>query len=89
MFKKDEKSKLRNKIINLNKEKYKDSWININSQDNKGNTALHWAVYMDKKQAVDYLIYFNDISGNMIMYLLYKKPRTFSELTYIIENMLI
>ena len=33
MFKKDEKSKLRNKIINLNKEKYKDSWININSQD--------------------------------------------------------
>ena len=34
----------------------------------------------------DYLIYFNDNSGNMIMYLLYKKPRTFSELTYIIEN---
>ena len=31
MFKKDEKSKLRNKIINLNKEKYKDSWININN----------------------------------------------------------
>lgn len=31
MLKKDEKSKLRNKIINLNKEKYKDSWININN----------------------------------------------------------
>jgi ankyrin repeat protein len=33
--------------------------MNINSQDNKGNSALHWAVYMDKKQAVDYLIYYN------------------------------
>ena len=33
--------------------------ININSQDNKGNTALHWAVYMDKKQAVNYLMYYN------------------------------
>jgi len=31
MLKKDEKSKLHNKIINLNKEKYKDSWININN----------------------------------------------------------
>lgn len=31
MIKKNEKSKLRNKIINLNKEKYKDSWININN----------------------------------------------------------
>ena len=33
--------------------------ININSQDNKGNTALHWAVYLDKKQAVNYLMYYN------------------------------
>ena len=33
MIKKDEKSKLRNKIINLNKERYKNSWIDINSQD--------------------------------------------------------
>ena len=33
--------------------------MNINSQDNKGNTALHWAVYMDKKQAVNYLMYYN------------------------------
>jgi len=31
IFKKDEKSKLRNKILNLNKDKYKDSWININN----------------------------------------------------------
>ena len=31
ILKKDEKSKLRNKIINLNKEKYNDSWININN----------------------------------------------------------
>ena len=30
MIKKDDKSKLRNKIINLNIDKYKDSWININ-----------------------------------------------------------
>ena len=33
MIKKDEKAKLRNKIINLNKERYKNSWIEINSQD--------------------------------------------------------
>jgi ankyrin repeat protein len=33
--------------------------IDINSKDNKGNTALHWAVYMNSKQAVDYLIYYN------------------------------
>ena len=37
-------------------EKYE---IDINSKDNKGNTALHWAVYMNSKQAVDYLIYYN------------------------------
>jgi hypothetical protein len=32
MFQKEENSKLYNKIINLNKEKYKDSWIEITSQ---------------------------------------------------------
>ena len=32
--------------------------INVNAQDNKGNTALHWAVHMDKKQAVNYLMYY-------------------------------
>ena len=37
-------------------EKYK---LDINSKDNKGNSALHWAVYSNKKQAVDYLIYYN------------------------------
>ena len=33
--------------------------LDINSKDNKGNTALHWAVYMNSKQSVDYLIYYN------------------------------
>ena len=33
--------------------------IYINSKDNKGNTALHWAVYKNSKQAVDYLIYYS------------------------------
>ena len=33
--------------------------IDINAKDNKGNTALHWAVYMNSKQSVDYLIYYN------------------------------
>ena len=33
--------------------------MNINSQDNKGNSALHWAVYMNSPQAVNYLIYYN------------------------------
>ena len=37
-------------------EKY---FVDINSRDNKGNTALHWAVYKNSKQAVDYLIYYN------------------------------
>ena len=32
--------------------------MNINSQDNKGNSGLHWAVYMNSKQAVNYLIYY-------------------------------
>ena len=33
MLKKEEDSKIRNKIINLNKDKYEDSWINIVSSD--------------------------------------------------------
>ena len=33
--------------------------LDINSKDNKGNTALHWAVYKNSRQAVDYLIYYN------------------------------
>jgi ankyrin repeat protein len=33
--------------------------FDINSKDNKGNTALHWAVYSDCRQTVDYLIYYN------------------------------
>ena len=33
--------------------------LDINSKDNKGNTALHWAVYMNSKQVVDYLVYYN------------------------------
>ena len=37
-------------------EKY---FVDINSRDNQGNTALHWAVYKNSKQAVDYLIYYN------------------------------
>ena len=36
-------------------EKYK---MDINSQDNKGNSGLHWAVYMNSTQAVKYLIYY-------------------------------
>ena len=36
-------------------EKYK---FDINSKDNKGNSALHWAVYSDCRQTVDYLIYY-------------------------------
>lgn len=32
--------------------------FDINSKDNKGNTALHWAVYSNSRQAVDYLIYY-------------------------------
>ena len=33
--------------------------LDINCKDNKGNTALHWAVYMNSRKAVDYLIYYN------------------------------
>ena len=32
--------------------------FDINSKDNKGNTALHWAVYSNSRQAVDYLVYY-------------------------------
>ena len=42
-------------IIILLMEKYN---FDINSKDNKGNTALHWAVYSNSRQAVDYLIYY-------------------------------
>ena len=37
-------------------EKYK---FDINSKDVKGNSALHWAVYSNSKETVDYLIYYN------------------------------
>ena len=33
--------------------------FDINSKDNKGNSALHWAVYSNSVQTVDYLIYYN------------------------------
>ena len=33
LIRRDEKSKLKNKIINLNKDKYKDSWLDISSHD--------------------------------------------------------
>jgi ankyrin repeat protein len=33
--------------------------FNINSQDNNGNTALHWAVYFNNHQSIDYLLYYN------------------------------
>ena len=33
--------------------------FNINSQDNNGNTALHWAVYFNNQQCIDYLLYYN------------------------------
>ena len=36
-------------------EKYK---MDINFQDNKGNSGLHWAMYMNNKQAVKYLVYY-------------------------------
>jgi ankyrin repeat protein len=32
--------------------------FDINSKDNKGNTALHWAVYMDSRQSIDFLVYY-------------------------------
>ena len=33
--------------------------FNINSQDNNGNTALHWAVYFNNQQCIDYLLHYN------------------------------
>ena len=33
--------------------------FNINSRDNNGNTALHWAVYFNNQQCIDYLLYYN------------------------------
>ena len=33
--------------------------FNINSQDNNGNTALHWAIYFNNQQSIDYLLYYN------------------------------
>ena len=33
--------------------------FDINSKDNKGNSALHWAVYSNSRQSVDYLIFYN------------------------------
>ena len=33
--------------------------FDINSKDNKGNSALHWAVYSNSRETVDYLIYYN------------------------------
>ena len=33
--------------------------FDINSQDNNGNTALHWAVYFNNHQSIDYLLYYN------------------------------
>ena len=33
--------------------------FNINSQDNNGNTALHWAVYFNNQQCIDYLLRYN------------------------------
>ena len=43
-------------IISSLTEKY---IFNINSQDNNGNTALHWAVYFNNYQSIDYLLYYN------------------------------
>ena len=43
-------------IITALMEKY---IFNINSQDNHGNTALHWAVYFNNQQCIDYLLYYN------------------------------
>ena len=33
--------------------------FNINSRDNNGNTALHWAVYFNNQQSIDYLLRYN------------------------------
>ena len=43
-------------IITALMEKY---IFDINKQDNHGNTALHWAVYFNNQQCIDYLIHYN------------------------------
>ena len=43
-------------IISALMEKY---IFNINSQDINGNSALHWAVYFNNQQCIDYLLYYN------------------------------
>ena len=43
-------------IITLLMEKY---IFDINKQDNQGNTALHWAVYFNNPQCIDYLLHYN------------------------------
>ena len=49
-------------IITALMEKY---IFDINKQDNHGNTALHWAVYFNNQQCIDYLIHYN-ININII-----------------------
>lgn len=43
-------------IITLLMEKY---IFDVNKQDNQGNTALHWAVYFNNQQCIDYLLHYN------------------------------
>ena len=43
-------------IITTLMEKYV---FDINKQDNQGNSALHWAVYFNNQQSIDYLLYYN------------------------------
>ena len=43
-------------IITTLMEKY---IFDINKQDNQGNSALHWAVYFNNQQSIDYLLYYN------------------------------
>jgi len=49
-------------IITTLMEKY---IFDINKQDNQGNSALHWAVYFNNQQSIDYLLYYN-ININII-----------------------
>ena len=48
-------------IITALMEKY---IFDINKQDNQGNTALHWAVYFNHQQCIDYLLHYN-INANI------------------------
>ena len=43
-------------IITALMEKY---IFDINKQDNQGNTALHWAIYFNNQQCIDYLLHYN------------------------------